>query len=465
MRTRLVQITIAFVALFLLLAAQEARVQLVDRANIEGRPGNPRHAATNEHRGTLYDSTGAPLAFSKGGRRIYSAGQALAQVVGYASPLYGESGLEAALDETISPRAPVADAGSRVALVFGVAQPASVAAGDVVLTLRADIAALVDRALPQSVRGAAVVMDPRNGAILAAVNRPTFDPNKLERDWKSLRSRADSPLLNRSFDGLYPPGSTFKIVTAAAALDSGTITLRDTFNDPGYFEISGFKVHNAEHEATGTQALVGAFAFSSNVDFAQIAMRLGTDSFFDYLRRFHVGEDPGLLTPVARDDVPQPNTVSPTELAQMAFGQASLAVTPLRMALIASTIANGGVLVRPRLVKEFRRPGMAPIDVPPVVWDQPVTKETAGQVRDLMEATVRFGTGTAARLRSVVVAGKTGTGTHPGGPPDAWFACFAPADHPRLAVAVVVEDSGYGGAVAAPIARRILSDALRLYPR
>jgi peptidoglycan glycosyltransferase len=337
--------------------------------------------------------------------------------------------------------------------------------GSVVVTLREDIAKAVDQAMPQGVRGAVVVMDPRSGAILAAVNRPTFDPNQLAAQWKTLRANPAAPLLDRAVAGLYPPGSTFKMMTASAALDSGTVVPSDTFTDPGYYQIGTFRVQNDKHEVTGTQNLVNAFALSSNVDFAQIGLLLGLDGFYEYLRRFHVGDDPQLAIPAARDDVPAKETVSPSELAQMSFGQGGLAVTPLRMALIASTIADNGVLMRPQLVKEFRPQGGHRLAIPPSVWERVLSPTTADEMRTMMIAVVRNGTGTAARIPGVTVAGKTGTGTHIGAPPDAWFVCFAPAENPRLVVAVIVEDAGYGGAVAAPIARDILTAALPLYEK
>ncbi|HXW76721.1 MAG TPA: penicillin-binding transpeptidase domain-containing protein, partial [Candidatus Eremiobacteraceae bacterium] len=200
-----------------------------------------------------------------------------------------------------------------------------------------------------------------------------------------------------------------------------------------------------------------------NVDFAQIGVRLGTGEFYQYLARFGVGADVDLPVAVERDEVPPQDSVSTSELAQMSFGQGSLAVTPLRMALVAATIANGGVAMRPQLLKQIRAPGSKPVTIPPATGGYAVSAETADEVRAMMEAVVRYGTGTAAGLARVVVAGKTGTATHPGGPPDAWFVCFAPADAPRLAVAVVVENAGYGGAVAAPIARQILEQSLPLY--
>lgn len=463
MRRRILHVTYLFVALFVVLVAQTARVQLIDRESILDRPGNPRRAAGNEHRGMLLDAGGHELAVSRGARRAYPAGSALAHVVGYSSPQYGESGLESALDAVISPQVEGGSAQERIASLLGGQVSAPQPASDVVLTLRQDIAAIVDAAMPADIRGAAVVLDPRNGAVLAIVNRPTFDPNHLEKDWKSLRSRADAPLLDRALDGLYPPGSTFKMFTASAALDAGVVERNDVFTDPGFVNVDGFIIHNDRGEITGMQTLTGAFSLSSNVDFAQIGLRLGLDPFYDYLHRFHAGDDVGLPVPVARDNVPAKETVSNSELAQMAFGQASLTVTPLRMALIGATIANDGVLFRPRLVKQVRTPGGRSIDVPTLVWDRPISAQTAHDVRDMMIAVVRSGTGRAAALRGVTVAGKTGTATHLGGAPHAWFVCFAPAERPRLVVAVVVEDAGYGGAVAAPIARAVLAGALPKY--
>ena len=462
MRARLIHIAIGFVVAFVVLAIADARVQVAQRDFIESHPGDPRHAQSLAERGTLFDAAGTVLAQSKGDRRVYPASTALAQVVGYASKIYGDSGLEAGLDSVLAQ--PAGAAGSLFAPFVAENGRKPGAGGDVVLTLRADIAAVVDRALPTGIRGAAVVLDPRTGAILAIVNRPAFDPNRLEKDWSTLRDRSDAPLLDRGTGGLYPPGSTFKMLTASAALDTGTVTPDDTFYDPGYFQINGYAIHNNENEVTGTQTVTDAFALSSNVDFAQIGVKLGADDFYAYLRRFGVGEAVDAAVSIERDEVPPEPQISPSELAQMAFGQGSLAVTPLRMALIAGTIANGGMMMQPQFVKQIRVPGRPPLSIPASTGSQAISAETADEVRTMMEAVVRYGTGTAARLRGVTVAGKTGTATHPGGPPDAWFVCFAPAEAPRLVVAVVVENAGYGGVVSAPIAAQILAGALPLYP-
>lgn len=463
MRSRLIHVAIGFVVAFVVLAIADARVQIAQRSFIESHEGDPRHSVSISQRGTLFDSSGVPLAQSRGDRRVYSAGSALAQLVGYASPVYGESGLEAGLDSIVSSKS--AGSGSILAPFDSSTTTGSSRGGDVVLTLRGDIAAVVDRALPQDIRGAAVVLDPRTGAVLAIVNRPTFDPNRLEKDWKGLRDRSDAPLLDRGAAGLYPPGSTFKMFTASAALDAGAVTPDDNFYDPGYFLIDGFRIRNDEDEVTGTQSVTGAFALSSNVDFAQIGVKLGAPGFYEYLKRFGVGEPLDTPVSVVQDNVPPQNSIIDSELAQMSFGQGSLVVTPLRMALIGSTIANGGVLEPPQFVKQIRVPGKPPVTIPAPTGALVISAETADEVRTMMIAAVRYGTGTAAALPNVTVAGKTGTATHLGGPPDAWFVCFAPAEAPRLVVAVVVENAGYGGVVSAPIARAILAGALPLYPR
>jgi peptidoglycan glycosyltransferase len=248
-------------------------------------------------------------------------------------------------------------------------------------------------------------------------------------------------------------------MTAADALDAGVVTPDSTFSDSGGFTVGNFTVHNDEEEVTGTQNLTGAFALSSNVDFAQIALRLGVDRWFEYAARWQLGGDVEFDLPVTRDRFPAKSDVYGGILAQLGFGQASLLVTPMRMALIGATIAHGGTTPRPYLVRRIAgtETGLA---TRPETLAQPISAETAGAVRDMMVAVVQRGTGTAARLPAVTVAGKTGTATNPHGRSHAWFVAFAPAQAPRVAVAVVVENVGYGGTYAAPIAREVLRVAL-----
>ncbi|MDP9018518.1 MAG: penicillin-binding transpeptidase domain-containing protein, partial [Candidatus Eremiobacteraeota bacterium] len=297
------------------------------------------------------------------------------------------------------------------------------------------------------------------GAVLAMASVPSFDPNGIDAIFPALQQAASSPLINRATGGLYPPGSTFKIITAADALDSGTVTMDSQFEDPGYFTIGNYTVHDDEGEVPGTLDLTGAFAKSSNVDFAQIALKLGSDTWYEYASKWGLGQSLDFQLPAARDRFPAKAEMYPGILAQMGFGQASLLVSPLRMALVGATIANGGIEQRPFIVRQINK-GTSRSTFGVAQLAQPISPETAQNVKNMMIAVVKSGTGTVATLPNVTVAGKTGTATNPAGKSHSWFVCFAPAQAPRVAVAIVVENSGYGATYAAPIARDVLRVAL-----
>jgi peptidoglycan glycosyltransferase len=249
--------------------------------------------------------------------------------------------------------------------------------------------------------------------------------------------------------------------TASAALDSGTVTPDSLFEDPGYLDVDSAVLHDNEGEAIGYQDVTTAFALSSNVDFAQIALKTGLDTFYAYLNRFGIGAPLDLQVPSSPSDVPPKDSVSHGELAQMGFGQGALLVSPLQMALIAATIANGGNEPRPYIVRQIRRGATVVSDIPSGTLASPISADTAEQVTNMMVAVVERGTGTVASLPNVVVAGKTGTATNPHGLPHSWFVCFAPASDARAVVAIIVENSGYGATFAAPIARDVLRTALQ----
>lgn len=447
-----------FVALFVLLAVRQFWLQVVQGPGIAARGGNPRHAAVAVGRGSILASDGTPLAISRGATRRYPQGALLAQAIGYASSRYGTTGLEDAFDRVLSAHADAVDPISQVrAIVAGAHGPPRGA--DVVTTLDLRVQNALVAGLSKYPRAAGVAIDPRTGAVLALASVPSYDPNRLDALWPALLKDPSSPLIDRSTGGLYPPGSTFKIVTAADALDAGVVTPRSTFIDNGRLQVGSFTVHNDEEEATGTQDLGGAFALSSNVDFAQIALRLGAQAWFDYAARWGLGGDVEFDIPVARDRLPQKKDVSPSILAQLGFGQASLLVTPMRMALVGATIAHDGTTPRPYLVRRIAGSDTA-LATRSETIAQPISADTAHEVRDMMIDVVKRGTGKAARLPDVTVAGKTGTATNPHGRSHAWFVGFAPAENPRVAVAVVVENVGYGGTYAAPIVRDVLRVAL-----
>jgi peptidoglycan glycosyltransferase len=448
-----------FIALFVLLAIRQLQIAVVDAPALVDDPRNPRHNDIVANRGAIVATDGTPLAFSRNGKRVYPLGATAAHVVGYASARYGTAGIEDSFDRELSPprtdRGPLGEFWSLLTNAN-----ATQHGDDVVTTIDPAVQAALARGLAQNERAAGVVLDPRTGAVLAIAAVPSFDPNALDREWPTLVRDPASPLLDRSTSGLYPPGSTFKIFTAASALDAGLVTPATIFVDRGGLTVGNFTVHNDMDEVTGTQNLTGAFALSSNVDFAAIALQIGVDRWFADAAKWGLGAPEDFDVPTARDRLPERADVTPSVLAQLGFGQASLLVTPLRMALVAATIADGGRMPRPYLVRSIAGASTR-LATRPEELAEPIGSDVAAEVRDLMVAVVQRGTGTAAALPGVVVAGKTGTATNPHGPAHSWFVCFAPAAAPRVAVAVIVENAGYGAAVAAPIARDVLRVALR----
>jgi peptidoglycan glycosyltransferase len=452
-----------FVLLFAILAARQVYVQFVEGPAIASKPNNPRHTLLDAHRGRILATDGTVLAESVNGRRVYPLGAATAQAVGYVSVRYGTSGLEEAFDRALTPPDTTGDPAAQLDEIRAAfAGKSAVSRGaDVVTTLVPAVQVELYDLLAKYKRAAGVVLDPRTGAVLAMASVPSYDPNHFDREFPSLQHDPESPLLDRALDGLYPPGSTFKIFTASAALDSGTVTMQSHFEDPGYYLIGNFRLHDNESEATGYASLTTAFALSSNVDFAQIALRMGTGTFYDYLARWGIGDSLDFQLPASTAGYPPKDTIVPGELAQMGFGQGALLMTPMQMALIGSTVANAGAEPRPYIVRQIVRDGTVASVYAAGTLANPVSAQTAANVTKMMIAVVQRGTGTSAALPNVTVAGKTGTATNPLGASHAWFVCFAPAQNPRVAVAIVVENVGYGATYAAPIARAVLQTALR----
>ena len=249
---------------------------------------NPRHAQIAVGRGSILASNGAPLAVTRGEKRVYPQGALVAQAVGYASARYGTSGLEDTFDRALTAHTDAVDPLTQLREIFAGKHGAPRGA-DIVTTLDLTVQKALVAGLSRHARAAGIVLDPRTGAVIALASIPSYDPNGLDAHWTVLSHNPASPLLDRSTGGLYPPGSTFKIVTAADALDAGVITPQSTFSDYGGFTVGNFTVHNDEEEVTGTQDLAGAFALSSNVDFAQIALKIGVDTWFQYAQKWGLG--------------------------------------------------------------------------------------------------------------------------------------------------------------------------------
>jgi peptidoglycan glycosyltransferase len=438
-------------------------------------------------RGLIYTVDGTVLAANRGrkvdGRsyffRRYPSGDLASNIVGYSTQSRFRTGLEQSENDYLT--ASNAHLTTVLDKTLDRLEGVTVKGNSLVLTLNAKAQALANQALASNC-GAVVALDPSTGKVLVMATSPRYDPNLVERDFERIAKAngnctSASPLVNRATAGLFTPGSTFKVVTTAAALDSGKFTPDSTFDDPGYCIEYGKKVSNfadqSGPEVFGHVNFTQALQHSINAVFCQIGQKLGPLAILDYARRFGFYAPPPLETPgderrpsglYQNGHLYTPKHDYQVDPGRLAFGQERLGVTPLQMAMVAATIANGGVEMQPYVVDRVEAPGGGVVTrTKPHVYRRPISPKTAAELTLMMEAVVTGGTGTNAQIQGVKVAGKTGTAetgvTHRN---TTWFIAFAPADHPRVAIAVVLENqSGVGGTTAAPIAKTIMEAILR----
>lgn len=415
-------------------------------------------------RGRILDRTGAVLAESvRAGavyERQYHVPEGLSQLVGYVDPRFGRAGVERYFDGVLAGSAPHQGWQGVVQELLGIT-----AASDVVLSVERTASTVAEKALRAAGRpGAVVAIDVATGAIVAMASLPGFDPANLGRDWPGLSNAVTSPFLNRALSGLFPPGSAFKPVVAAAALEKGWVTPDTSFYCAGERWVDGQVIRDFGGVAHGNLTLSQALAVSCNVTFSGLGIALGPQVIGDFATRLGIGRDWQLGVPSARSSFPR-GAKDAWQGAELGIGQGSLVVTPLDMAAMAVTIARGGNLQPPYVVEKTT--GFAPsgtaLDtaagarlggIPPA--ERVLSPLTAARLKEMMVLVVDEGTGTAAGIAGVRVAGKTGSAENPRGAAHAWFIGFAPAENPRYAVSVVVENGGLGGQVAAPVGGRIL---------
>jgi peptidoglycan glycosyltransferase len=337
---------------------------------------------------------------------------------------------------------------------------------DVELTI-VDGAQALARERLEGQRGAVVALDPKTGAVLVLASAPTFQPAevaKTHESWELFSTDPASPGLNRAVQGLYPLGSIFKVVTAAASLESGTVSVDTEYTCSGEIAIGDRQLRCWKAGGHGTLNLADALAQSCNVYFAQLGEDLGIGTLSSYAQRTGLFDAPPLPLPANTVAASRLATTQTGDLASASYalGQGDLLVTPFAAAQMAAAVANGGVLMRPELIKAVMSPrGQVRQSMTPTAERQAFRESTARLVAGMMESAVESGTGRAAQLPTVRVAGKTGSAQAPGGEAHAWFIGFAPAQDPTVAVAVVIEHGGSGGAAAAPIARDIIETLLR----
>jgi len=478
--TPIMRLFATVVLLFALLVAWTSRWSVFDAKALRDNALNARPLLVQLHvkRGAITAADGTVLARSVHGPRgtygrTYPTGSLFGHPVGYANVALGQlSGIERYRNDELSGQ--TGGLGSLADQLQGKRQQGD----NVVTTLDPAAQRIAEQQLASVGAGAVVALDPRTGAVKVMASTPGYDPNTIGQPgvFKALNSPdSGAPLLNRATESSYAPGSTFKVVTAAAAIDTGRYTPDSTINGDSPKNISGVPMHNDLNESFGDISLTTAMTYSVNTVFGQIGEALGKQTMAGYMRRFGFYQRPpldypademlgsgerlhGRLLPVQSPQV---------DVGRMAIGQDKLAVTPMQMAMVVAAVANGGKLMAPHLTDRIVDPdGRTVKRISPRVWSTPISARTAAEVNQMMRTVVESGTGTAVQLPGIQVAGKTGTaeiGSPAANLTQPSFVAFAPADNPRVAIAVMVDRSqgGFGGTVAAPIARAVLQSLLQ----
>jgi peptidoglycan glycosyltransferase len=475
---QIVQLFGLFTALFAVLVVFTSRWTVFEADSLAENPDNRRPLIEEQKipRGLILADNGTVLARSKGHgpgenrtyTRTYPAGGLFAHPVGFSYLKNGQRGLEASRNEDLVGKE------NEFATILSGLESRDREGNDVVTNLdvkgtEAAVNGLAGR------KGAVVAVEPSTGKVRVMVSLPEYDPNLIPSQIGQLnRDRENQPLLNRTTQELYPPGSTFKVVTASAALDSGKITPDTVIDGSSPKVISGEELHNAGDEQFGPISATDALTNSVNTYWAQVGERIGHETLVEYMRRYGFYADPQL-------DYPDSQMVASGiingngdyvddgfDVGRVAIGQGGLEgeirASPMQMALVAATVANGGRLMKPRLTDRIlRKDGRVKERIQPDLQSVVMKPDTAEQLAQMMSRVVEEGTGTAAALEGITVAGKTGTAeTGPNAEfTQAWFICFAPVEDPRMAVAVTIPNAnGQGGTVAAPIAKSVLEALL-----
>ncbi|WP_110952917.1 peptidoglycan D,D-transpeptidase FtsI family protein [Anaerosinus massiliensis] len=440
-------------------------IQIVMGTEISNHPLNKRNTeyASNIQRGNIIAYDGTILAYSEkkldgGYIRKYPLKEITAHIVGFESAKLGNTGIEAGYNSYLSGTGEFNTHWGAIQKLIKKEH-----GYNIVLTIDTKLQEIAARSLGDR-NGAIIVLNPKNGAILAMVSRPGFDPNSIDQSWDKIQNDTSAVLLNRGTQGLYPPGSIFKTVILEAALTEDKNIVNATFNCPGYLKISDdytlFEDHHAVH---GNLSLKEALTVSCNTTFATLALKLGPTKLDAAFQRFGFGKalESKDFTE-SQIKLPPLGELNNGDLSQIGIGQGQLLVTPLRMALVTSAFANNGTIMRPHLLHEIRTvDGDIIKEFHNEKWLEVTNKETSNIISEFMESVVQNGTGSAARIQNIRVAGKTGTAENSQGQSHAWFIGFAPLESPEIVVVVLVENSGSGGKVAAPIAKKIISSALK----
>ncbi|WP_280216112.1 peptidoglycan D,D-transpeptidase FtsI family protein [Nocardia cyriacigeorgica] len=486
MNTPLRRVAVAVMVMVVALLANITYVQVIKADDLRADPRNSRVLLDEYSRqrgqisagGTVLASSVATDDRYKYLRTYPTAPSAFAPVTGFYSMQYGSTGLERAEDPVLN-GSDNQLFGSRLVDLFSGRDPRG---GNVVTTIDPVMQQVAyDELTSKGYTGSVVAIEPSTGKILTMVSTPSYDPNLLSghdgaqgtKAWEQLSSDPNQPMLNRAVSQTYPPGSTFKVIVTAAALSNGVATPESQFTAAPNITLPGTSTTLENYNGTTcgpgpTASLYDAFRMSCNTAFVELGVDVGASNLKDEAAAFGIGPHRGIPIPVAESTVgPIPDDAA---LGQTSIGQRDVALTPLNNAVIAATIANGGVRMEPYLVDQLQGPDLSVLsETTPASVGQAVSAQVASTVTNLMVASEQNTKGGGGRPYQI--ASKTGTAEHGSDPrntpPHAWYIAFAPAQNPKIAIAVIVENGGdrgeaaTGGSVAAPVARAVLDAGLQ----
>ena len=469
---RLTRTVFLFTALFAVLIGNLTYIQVFKAAEYQDMPSN-NHTITKARyikRGSIITADGLTLAESiqqEDGTyvRSYPNGNLASHAVGYYSQQYGSSGVESSQDKTLTGSKDYSSWQNALNSLAGITEPGN----SVQLTIDSRIQQAAEQALAGR-KGAIVVLDPRTGAVLAWASAPAYDNTDIAAAMEAANASggADTSMFDRATQALYSPGSTFKTVTLSSALENGVAALSSTYSSPGRMEIGGADVVSVNEQGHGTITLDRAFAVSSNTVFGQVAEQLGADRLVATAQAFGYGQNLGIDFSTAASIMPDPADMSTWELAWAGAGQPvgqghtpGPQTTVMQNAVIAAAIANNGIAMNPYVVGQILAPDGTVIKTTRErSLGQAVSSGTAEQVKEAMLDVVQNGSGSAAGIAGVKVAGKTGTAETNSATPNSTFIGFAPYDTPTLAVSLVLEETTENEATAAAVAGQVLRAAL-----
>lgn len=453
---RIIMVLVGFCLMFISLIGYISYFQVFEAEAIKNNSYNKRLWINEESilRGTIMDRNGKTLVYSekKGDvyNRYYLYGRLYSHVIGYSYREYGKVGLELQYNNTLLN----INENATINEIKNIVAPTT-EGNSIKLTIDHELQSKA-RTLLKGKKGSIVAMNPTTGEIYAMVSLPDFDVSNLKEDWKEISENPDSPLINRATQGLYAPGSTFKLITTIAALN--TANLDKSYECTGSTNINGYIFEDYQGKAHGALELEQALVKSCNTYFTEKAIEIGKDKIGNVAEKFMINSNIPFDLPIKNSKFPFRENLGKTDIAAAAIGQGKVLVTPLNMALVASGIANRGQIVKPILVKDIISKNDKILRTNTTeILSQGTDPIIANEVKDMMVEVIKSGTGKNAKIKNVKVAGKTGTAENPSGKSHAWFVGFAPADEPKVAVAVILEEEGStGGKSAAPIARDIM---------